>query len=99
MRTDSNHDGKSECSHHCPKSRHGDVAIDVEIGRIGTPHTAVSQQAEQVTTRHSCFNDVEIEYIGTSHTKVSQQAEQVRLDSGQRATQKEDRSRRRIVCR
>jgi hypothetical protein len=99
MRTDGYDDAKSESSHHCPKSRQGAVAIDVEIERIGTPLPTVSQQAEHVTTRHSRCNDVEIERIGTPHTTVSQQAEQVRIDTGQRATQKDDRSRRKIVCR
>ena len=50
-------------------------------------------------TKHSCCSEVEIEDIGTSHTTVSQQAEQVRIVTGQRATQKDDRSRREIVCR
>jgi hypothetical protein len=52
-------------------------------------------------TKHSrCSEvDIEIEDIGTSHTTVSQQAEQVRVVTGQRATQKDDRSRREIVCR
>ena len=44
-------------------------------------------------------SDVEIEDIVTSHTTVCQQAEQVRVVTGQRATQKDDRSRREIVCR
>jgi len=96
MRTDGYDDAKSESSHHCPKSRQGAVAIDVEIESIGKPHTTVSQQAEPVKTRRRC-NDVEIEHIGTSHTTVSQQAEQVRIDTGQRATQEDDRSRRKIV--
>jgi len=99
MRIDGYDDARSEISHHCPKSRQGTVANDVEIERIGTPHSTVSQQAEQVTTRHSRSNDVKIERIGTSHTTVSQQAEQVRIDTGERATQKDDRSRRKIVCR
>ena len=85
-------------SHHCPKSRQGAVANDVEIERIATPHLTVTQQAEQVTMRHSHCNDLKIECIGTSHTTVSQQAEHVRIDTGQRATQKDDRSRRKIVC-
>jgi len=97
MRTDGYGDARSESSHHCPKSQRDAVAIDVEIERIGTPHTTVSQQAEQVTTSHSRCNDVEIERIGTPHTTVSQQAEQVRIDTGQRATQRDDRSRRKIV--
>jgi len=59
----------------------------------------VSQQAEQVTMRHSRCNDVEIERIGTPHATVSQQAEQVRIVTGQRATQKDDRSGRKIVCK
>jgi hypothetical protein len=92
MRTDGYHDARSESSHHCPKSRQDAVAIDVEIERIGTPHTTVSEQAEQVTTRHSHCNDVENERIGTPHTTVSQQAELVRIDTGQRATQKDDQS-------
>jgi len=99
MRTNGNDDARSETSHHCPKSRQGAVANDVEIECIGTPHSTVSEQAEQVTMRHSRCNDVKIERIGTSHTTVRQQAEQVRIDTGQRATQKEDRSRRKIVCR
>ena len=70
MRTDGYDDARSESSHHCPKSRQGAVA-----------------------------NDVEIERIGTSHTTVSQQAEQVRVVTGQRATWKDDRSRRKVVCR
>jgi len=61
IRTDSYDDAKSESSHHCPKSRQGAVAIDVDIKRIGTAHTTVSQQAEQVTTRYSRCNDVENE--------------------------------------
>jgi len=69
MRTDGYDDARSKSSHHCPKSTRGAVANDVEIERIGTPHTTVSQQAEQVTTRHSRCNDVEIERIGTSHTR------------------------------
>ena len=52
----------------------------------------------KVTTRCRC-NDVEIESIGTPHTTVSQQAEQVKIVTGQRATQKDNRSRRKIVCR
>ena len=68
MRIDGYDDARSEISHHCPKSRQGTVANDVEIERIGTPHSTVSQQAEQVTTRHSRCNDVKIERIGTSHT-------------------------------
>jgi len=71
---------------------------DVEIERIGTPHTTVSQHAEQVKTRGSRCNDVEIERIGTPHATVSQQGEQVRVFIGQRAMQKDDRSRRKIVC-
>jgi len=99
LRTDGYDDARSESSHHCPKSRQGAVANNVEIERIGTPHSTVSQQAEPVTTGHSPCNDVKIERIGTSHTTVSQQAEQVRIDTGQRATQKDDRSRRKLVCR
>ena len=72
---------------------------DVKIERIGIPHTTVSQQAEQFTTRHSHCKDVDIEHIGASHTTVSQQAEQVRIVAGQRATQKDDRSRRKLVRR
>ena len=94
MRTDGYDKAKSESSYHCPKSRQGAVAIDVEIERTVTPHTTVSQQAEQVTTRHNRCNDVEIERIGTT---ISQQAEQVRIVTGQRTTQKDDRSRRKIV--
>jgi len=97
MKTDGYDDARSESSHHCPKSRQGAVASDIEIERIGTPHTTVSQQAEQVTTRHSRCNDVKIERIGTSHTTVSQQAEQVRIVTAQRTTQKDDLSRRKIV--
>ena len=97
MRTDGYDNAKSENSDHCPKSRRGAVAIDVEIERIGTPHTTVSQQVEQVTTRHSRCNDVEIERIGMPHTTVSQQAEQVRIVTGQRTTQKDDGIRRKIV--
>jgi len=66
MRTDGYDDAKGEGSHHCPKSRQGAVAIDIEIESIGTPHTT---------------------------------AEQVRIVTGQRAMQKDDRSRRKIVCR
>jgi len=68
MRTDGYDDARSASSDHCPKSRQGAIANGVEIELIGTPHTTVSQQAEQVTTRHSCCNDVNIEHIGTSHT-------------------------------
>jgi hypothetical protein len=85
MRTDGYDDARSESSHHCPKSRQGAVANDVEIECIGMPHTTVSQQAEQVTTKHSRCNDVEIECIGTPHTTVSQQAEQVRVVTGQQS--------------
>jgi len=46
-------------------------------------------------TKHSRCSEVKIEDIGTSHTTVSQQAEQVRVVTGQRATRKDDRSRRR----
>ena len=99
MRTDRFDDARSESSHHCPKSRQGAVANDIEIERIGTPHSSVSQQAEQVMTMHSRCNDTKSERIGTSHTTVSQQAEQVRIDTGQRVTQKYDRSQRKIVCR
>jgi len=45
MRTDGYDDVRSESSHHCPKSRQGAIANDVEIERIGTPHTTVTQQA------------------------------------------------------
>jgi len=99
MRTDGYDNARSESSHHCPKSRQGAVANEVEIERIGTHHSTVSPQAEQVTTRHSRCNDVKIERIGTSHPTVSQQAEQVRIDTGQWATQKDDRGRTKIVCR
>jgi len=99
MRTDGDDNARSESSHHYPKSRQGAVANDVEIERSRTPHSTVSQHAEQVTTRHSRCNDLKIKRIGTSHTTVRQQAEQVRIDTGQRATQKDDRSRRKIVCR
>jgi len=68
MSTDGYDDARSESIHHCPKSRQGAVANDVEIERIRTPHTTVSQQAEQV-----------------------------RVVTGNRATQKDDRSRRKIV--
>ena len=44
-RTDGYDDARSESSHHCTKSRQGAVANDVEIERIGTPHTTISQQA------------------------------------------------------
>jgi hypothetical protein len=37
--------------------------------------------------------------IGISHTTVSQQAEQVRMDTGEQATEKHDRSRSKIDCR
>jgi hypothetical protein len=70
MRTDGYNDARSESSHHCPRSRPGVVA-----------------------------NDVEIDRIGTSHTTVSQQAEQLRIVTGQRATQNDDQSPRKIVCR
>jgi hypothetical protein len=89
MRTDGYDDAKSESSHQYLKSRQGAVAIDVKIERIGTPHTTVSQQAEQVTTRHSRCNDVKIERIGTPHTTVSQQAEQVRVVTGQQSDAEE----------
>ena len=52
----------------------------------------------KVKTRRR-WNDVEIERIGTPHTTVNHQAEQVRVVTGQRTTQKDDRSRRKIVCR
>jgi len=55
---------------------------DVKTECIWTPHTTVSHQTEQVTTRHSFCNDVDIERIGTSHTTVSQKAEQVRIVTG-----------------
>jgi len=97
MRTDGYDDARSESSHHCPKSRRDAIANDVEFERIGTPHTTVSQQAGQVTMRHSRCNDVEIERIGTPHTTVSQQAEQVRIVTGQQTTQKDDGIRRKIV--
>jgi len=71
---------------------------DIETESIGTPHMTVSQQAEQVKTRGRC-NNVEIERTGTSHTTASQQAEQGRVVTGQRATQKDNRSRRKRVCR
>jgi len=99
MSTDGHDDARSNSSHHCPKSRQVAAAKEVEIECIGTPHTTVSQQAEQITARHSRCNDVEIECIGTPHTTVSQQAEQVRIDTGQRATQKDNECRRKIVCR
>jgi len=99
MITDGYDDTRSERSHHCPKSGHGAIAIDVDIERIGMPHTTVRQQVEQVTTRHSRCNDVYIEHIGTSHMTVHQQAEQVRIATAQRATQKDDRSRRKIVSK
>jgi len=97
--TDGYDDPRSGSSHHCPKSRQGAVANDVKIERIGTPHMTVSQQVEQVTMRHSHCNDVEIERIGTPHTTVSQQAVQINIDTGQWAMQKDERSRRNIVCR
>jgi len=50
-------------------------------------------------TKHSCCSEVESEDIGTSHTTVSQLAEQVRVVTRQRATRKDDRRRREIVCR
>jgi hypothetical protein len=99
MGTDGYDDARSQSSHHCPKSRQGAVANDVEIERIGMPHSTVSQQAEQVTTRHSRCNDVEIERIAMSHTTEGQQAKQVRIDTGQRAMQNDHRSPRKIVCR
>jgi hypothetical protein len=80
-----------------PNVKHGAVANDVENERIGTPHTTVSQQAEQVTIRHSRCNDIEIEHIGKPHATVCQQTEQVRIVTGQRTTQKDDAIRRKIV--
>jgi hypothetical protein len=60
----------------------------------------VNRTPECGWTKHSRCSEVEIEIedIGTSHTTVSQLAEQV---TGQRATRKDDRSRREIVlvCR
>ena len=99
MRTDGYDSARSESSHHRPKSRHGAVANDVEIERIGTPHSTVSEQAEQVTTRHSRCSEVKIERIGTSHTTVYKQAVQDRIGTGQLTTQKDNRSRREIACR
>jgi hypothetical protein len=75
MKTDGYYDARSESSHHCPKSRQGAIANDVEMECIGTPHTTVSQHAERVTTRHSHCKDVEIWRIGTSHmTKLQLQS-------------------------
>jgi hypothetical protein len=85
MRTDGYDNARSESSHHCPNSRQGAVANHVEIECIGTPHTTVSQQAEQVTTSHRRCNDIEIERIGTPHMTVRQQAEQVRVVTGQQS--------------
>jgi len=70
---------------------------DVQIKRIGTPHRTGSEQAEQVTTRHSRCSHVEIEHIGTSHTTVSQRADQVREVTRHQTTQKDDRIRQKIV--
>ena len=91
MTIDGYYDARGKSSHHCPKSSQGTVANDVKIERIGMLHTKVSQPAEHVTTRCRC-NDDKIECIGTPRTTVSQQAEQVMIDTGQQATQKDDRS-------
>jgi len=71
MRTDGYDNARSESSHHCPKPRQRAIANYVEIERIRTPHTTVSQHAEQVTTRHSRCHDVGIQRIGRSLTTVS----------------------------
>jgi len=63
----------------------------------------VNRTPECGWTKHSRCSEVEIEIedVGTSHTTVSQHVEQVRAVTGQRATRKDDRSRRKIVlvCR
>jgi len=66
MRTNTYDNARSESSNHCPKSRQSAVANDVEIECNGRPHSTVSQQAEQVTTRHTRCDDVEIARIRTS---------------------------------
>ena len=59
----------------------------------------VNRTPECGWTKHSrCIEvEIEIEDIGTSHTTVTQQVEQVRVVTGQRATRKDDGSRREIV--
>jgi len=72
------------------KVKRGRRRNDVENEHIGTHRTRVSQQAEQVTTRHSRCNDTDIGCIGTSHAPVCQQAEKVNEVTGLRATRKDD---------
>jgi len=74
-------------------SRYNDVIIE----HIGTPHMTLSHPVESVTMTYSRFNDVKIECIRKSHTMVGQQAEHVRIVTGQRVTQKNDHSKRKIA--
>jgi len=77
------------------------ASTPVECQRAHPAIGDVNRIPECGWTKHSCCSEVEIEDIGTSPTRVSQQAEQVRVVTGQRATRKDDRSRREIVlvCR
>jgi len=98
MRTAGYYDARSKSSHHCPKARQGAVANDIEIEPIGTPHTTVSQQAEQVTTRHSRCNDVEIErnwYVSYDSKSTCRASK----DSHWTADAERRPGRRKIVCR
>jgi len=94
MKTHGYSNARCKSSHHCPKSLKGAIANNVKIEHIGTPHTTVSQHAEQVMMRKSRCNDIKIERSGKSHKAASQQAEQVRIVTGQRTTLKDDQAER-----
>jgi len=70
---------------------------DIEIEHIGRPRLTVSQQPEQVMTRHSRSNDVEFECIGMPHTILNQQAQWIRVVTGQRVMKKDNWSQTKMV--